>query len=126
MPYSSRAADGAIRENLTIPQGSSWSRTWALSDPNGGSLTLDGWSARAQVRITAESQVVLYEWNSANPDLAGTTVLGNSSVTLLLTGAESANWTWRRGVWDLYVFNPDGKPTRLVEGTFTVSPSVTH
>ena len=126
MTYSARAADGAIRENLTVPQGAAWTRTWAVSAPDGGSLLLDGWDARAQVRAIAEADEVLFEWSTVTDDEQTGVVLDHTAVTLALTGFESRDWAWRRGVYDLYLFDPNGVPTRLVEGTVTVSPSVTR
>jgi hypothetical protein len=124
--YSARADDGALLEHLTVPQGAAWSRTWPVTDGIGAPLSLDGWSARAQLRLTADDAAVVFEWNTTAGTGIGSVVAAGAAVTIALTGAESATWGLRRGVYDLYLFDPNGVPTRLVEGTFTLSPSVTH
>lgn len=111
---------------MTVAQGAAWSRTWPVTGDVGQSLALDGWSARAQVRASVDATAVLYAWSTSALDAVGNAYFTISAVTLTLDGTESANWVWRRGVWDLYLFDPSGVPTRLVEGTFAVSPRVTR
>jgi len=126
MPLSPFAADGTLQDNLSVPQGTAWSRTWPVGSDQNQPIALDGWRARAQVRSIAESPVVLFEWTTSLTDGAGSAYFSISAITLTLDGSESALWPWRRGVYDLYLFDPSGAPTRLVKGSFTVTPSVTH
>lgn len=126
MPLSPYAADGTLQENLWVPQGSAWSRTWPVGGNTGQNIALDGWTARAHVRPYPESPTLLFSWTTLLNDGAGSAYFSVSAITLTLDGSESADWTFRRAVYDLYLFDPAGAPTRLVEGTFIVTPQVTR
>lgn len=121
-----RAADGALQDNLTIPQGTRWSRVWTATDSTGAPITLAGWTGRAQVRVNELDPTVLFEWATSPTGGQGAIVLAGATAAIQLTGLESPAWSWRRGVYDLYLFDPSGGPTKLVKGRVTVSPSVTH
>jgi hypothetical protein len=119
-----RAADGALLDDLVIPQGTAWNRTWTVADDDGIPLPVDGWSVRSQIRSAPSSGTVLFEWNTTGG--LGPASIDGPTVTVELTGLDSLLWTFRRAYYDVYLTNPSGEPTRLVQGTVTVSPAVTH
>lgn len=125
-----RAPDGALQDNLVIPQGSQWNRSWPVIDANGNPITLTGWTLRAQVRPYASSTLVLFEWNTsiATPTVAfGTATVTGSTAQVNLAGTgDSAGWTFTSGVFDVYLTDPSGHPTRIVEGSITVTLQITH
>lgn len=122
-----RADDGALRDDLVIPQGSTWNRSWTVTDANNNPLTITGWSVRSQIRSSATSPVVLFEWNTTAGAGIGTASVSGSTVTITLTGTtDSALWTFMTGVYDVVLTDPSGHPTRIVEGSIRITPSVTH
>lgn len=123
---AAHAEGGALRDDPVIPQGSAWNRAWQITDSAGAALVVTGWSVRAQIRPTSSDPTVLFEWNSTPSPGIGVATATGSSVAVYLTGVDSAQWTFRSGVWDVYLTSPTGIPTRIVEGLPRVSPSVTH
>lgn len=122
---ATRSTDGALHDDITIPQGSAWNRTWPVVDSTGAPLTVTGWSVRGQVRASP-ADAVLFEWNTTPAAGKGPASVSGATVTVALLGTESAAWTWRRAVYDVYLTSPAGEPTRIVEGSIIISPSVTH
>ncbi|MGL5825547.1 MAG: hypothetical protein ACRCYU_12165 [Nocardioides sp.] len=101
---------------LTIPQGSEWGYRWPITPaPTGG-------SARAQVRPSATSPVVLHEWSTA----AGNATVGPEGVTLECSPATSAAFTWRRGVFDVEYTDADGSVYRIAQGRIRIDPEITR
>lgn len=108
---------------LNINQGEAWSVTFPVIDANNNPMNVTGWTAKAQIR-GAPGETVLYEWSAANSNI---TVSG-TTVTISLTGAVSAAWTWIgiNAEYDLYVTNLSGQPYRIAQGPVIVSPEVTQ
>lgn len=125
---ASRSADGAFHDTLTIPQGAAWNRSWPITDATGNPLTLTGWSVRAQIRQTpATPNPPFFEWNTTPGTGIGVATASGTTVTLTLTGTtDSALWTFESGQFDVFLTNPSGQPTRIIEGTVQLVPSVTH
>lgn len=125
-----RAPDGALVDNLVIPQGSQWNRSWAVTNSNGNPLTITGWTLRSQIRPYVGSTLVLFEWNTSvvTPSgLLGTSTITGSTAQINLAGSgDSANWVFVNGQYDVYLTDPSGNPTRIVEGSITVTPQITH
>lgn len=122
-----REDDGTLRDDLIIPQGSAWNRSWTITDVNGNPLTLTGWSVRSQVRDSASNNQVLFEWNTTTGAGIGVAATSDSTVTINLTGnTDSALWGFKAGVYDVYLTDPSGRTTRIVEGTVRVTPAVTR
>ena len=118
---------GTLRENLTIPQGVYWRRAWPVTDPlNGTPLAIGGWSARAQIRDNPHPGApVLFEWNTES-GTHGAITLVSGLLTIALTGSESLGWPFRRGFFDLFLTDPSGHPSKLVEGRALIVPAITH
>lgn len=110
---------GAVSRDLTIEQGVTWQAAWQIA-LDGAPLDPDaGWSARSQVRKKNSDPTVLHEF-TAN-------VVG-SVVQLSVLPDESSAWVWRRGVYDVELFDDASPPrvVRIVQGSITVSPEVTR
>lgn len=112
------------RDNLTIPQGTTWSLQWPIAEEAGSVLDVTGWTMRAQVRHTPSSTTVLHEWSTA---------LGNATVTpdyieIRVSAEESTAWEWiyDNAVFDAEVTLANGEVVRLSQGSVTVSPQVTR
>lgn len=112
---------------MRIPQGADWGRSWPLYDASGQPITdFTGWSAEAQVRATADSAIVLWEWNSAPAAGQGSITLANGAVELSHAGVDSLAWEWRLGVFDVLVRNSAGKTAYTERGRVMVIPAVTR
>lgn len=83
-------------------------------------VDLSGWSARGQIRRSPGGEL----WVELQPTLDSEGVV---SFSIGHAVTEDAAWDRRSsGVWDLELIDPDGKVTRFVEGTVTVSHDVTR
>lgn len=109
------------QDHLLIPQGTTWTMRWPLTDAEGNPLDTAGWTVRAQVRARHGAPTVLYEWSSA----LGNATIGPTSVDLTVAAAVSSAWGWRTGVYDVELTTAQGVVTRLTQGTVTVDPEVT-
>lgn len=115
--------------NLCINQYATYLKvfTWLAPPPNPSAVgaaptpvDLTGYTAQMQIRAYPLSSTVLFD---ASADL----VLGGTAgtITLTITPAQTAGFTWWQGVYDLILTAPGGAVTRLLEGTVNVSPGVT-
>lgn len=121
--------------DFCVDQGASFLTTfvWKLQppddeqipSPNATPVDLTGHTLRMQIRPSPGSATLYFEATSANGLLA----LVSPEVgmfALSIPAVTSSAWTWRRGVYDMEITNPDtGAITRLLEGAVTVSPEVT-
>jgi hypothetical protein len=111
------------RDRLVIPQGSYWEASWRVRDSNGAPVAdLSGWSVRAQMRPTVESETVLYEWGVS----LGNATLYAPFVTLIVFDTDSDAWTWTDAVYDMEVTDPGARVYRIAEGVVFVSREVTR
>lgn len=109
--------------NLTCPAGATFSRTLTYKI-NGSAVNLSGYSARLQVRQKHTSTTKLLDLTTANSGIA----LGGAAGTITITATDTQTAALPDGVWryDLEIVSGAGVVTRLVEGTFTVTPEVTR
>ncbi len=110
---------------LIIPQGTTWSHSWLVTDDDGEpeDLTVPGWRARAQVRRRPSASTALYEWDS---DTANAELTEDGMINLTVEPADSRSWLWRRGVYELKLEDPDGSVSQISNGTVHVVRSVTR
>lgn len=101
-------------ENLHVPQGTTFRYAWPLAG-----VEEFGTTFLAQVRDANGSKLadlnVTYEVIDEVPH-----------ALLEITPEESSTWTFREGVYDILVTVDGGVKTRLLGGTFSVSPAVSH
>lgn len=111
---------------MRISQGADWARFWPLANPDGTPITdWTSWAALAQVRDTpAEASPVLWSWGTTGAP--GGAAFGAGGLTLSHDAADTLDWTWRLGVWDLRVTNPAGKVALAAHGRVMVIPVVTR
>jgi hypothetical protein len=107
----------ALRYDLVIEQGSTFRRSIPVLDDTSAPLDLTGWSVRGQIRRSYADPTVAYDL-----DLT----VASSNVELVIPAEDSSEWTWRHGVYDVELIDVDGNPTRLMQGSVTVSPEVTR
>ena len=107
----------ALEYDLAVEQGSTFRRSVPVLDDTGNPLDVTGWSARGQIRLTFRDSAPVYELDIT---VAGT------NVELVIPAADSSEWMWRHGVYDVELVDLIGHPTRLIQGSVTVSPEVTR
>jgi hypothetical protein len=116
----------ATTYDLTIEQGATFSLVITYKD-NDTPIDLSGYTARMQVRATAESATVLIELTTAN----GRIVLGPWSggaagtITLTIAAADTAALTAGRALYDLELIS-GSVVTRLIQGVCTISRNITR
>jgi hypothetical protein len=108
-------------EPLVIYAGDDEPITFTLTS-NGAPVSLDGYSARAQVRDRADSTTVLHEWTTDD----GTAEFSTQDSTVSLNVIDSESWTWRSGVYDLHVTDFAGRTKIVDRRPVVVIPAVTH
>lgn len=106
--------------DIRIDQGETWECEIPVFNAAGNPLSLSGWDAIGQIRPMPGSPLLYHEWTTGNGLL-----IGESSITLIVPASVSALWTWRSGVYDVELIDPDGAVTRLVAGRVTLVPEVT-
>jgi hypothetical protein len=108
----------ATKSNLVIDQGSTFSADLTLTDENGDTLLLAGYTANSQMR----------KWyTSSNPSATFTTAVNAELgvITLSLTANQTSNLVAGRYVYDVEI-NDGAEISRIVEGIVTVTPQVTR
>ena len=106
--------------NLVIDQGASYSTVIELEDDNGNPLILTGYTGNSEIRHH-------YSSTNASASFTVNVIANTGQVTLGLTANATANlYGPARYVYDVFLTDPDGIVTRVVEGQITVTPSVTH
>jgi hypothetical protein len=109
----------ALRHDLVIEQGSTYRLSVPVLDDTSEPLDITGWTVRGQIRLTHASPTVAYD---LGPHLA----IAGTAVEVTIPAEDSSLWTWCGGVYDVELVDPDGNPTRLIQGNVVVSPEVTR
>lgn len=107
----------AIKANLIIDQGTTYSTSLNLTDDDGNVVDLTGYTANAQIRKTYSST------NSIS--FSVTTDAATGTLTISLSANQTANMTPGRFVYDVFLTNPSNVVSRIVEGIITLTPRVT-
>lgn len=106
--------------DLVIDQGSTWSQYFQWLDPSGTPYDVSGYSARAMFKRNIDEPAVISLTNSSGISVAAD---GMFILTIAPEVTDTLNGTY---MFDLEVVSPGGVVTRLVQGTVTISPSVTR
>ena len=110
--------------NITTTQRDTFSRvlTWTNNAKVPHNLT--GYTAKMQVRSSAESDIVLLELSTTN----GYIVLGGTAGTITLTvpAANMSIISAGQYEYDLELVSPNGQKTTIVEGNFKIKAQVTR
>lgn len=109
--------------NIKVIQGTDQAWSFPVTDGDTGDpLDVTDWTIRGQVRPTVGSTEVLHEWSVA----AGNVERGLGAFTIRIDGAESSEWDWREGVYDIEGQSPQGARARFKGGRIVVDPEVTR
>lgn len=108
----------AIKANLVIDQGSSFSATIDVSDVNGAVYNLSGYTVAAQMRKNYTSSAAI-TFNATHNGAGG-------AITLSLLPLNTASIEPGRYLYDVEVTSSGGMVMRVVEGIATVTPGMTR
>lgn len=104
----------AVKANITIDQGSTFSTQITLTDANNNPLNLTGYTSESQMR----------KWYTSNTAINFNVALANGVITLSMDANTTASITDGRYVYDVKLTDLSGNVTRIVEGQVTVTPEV--
>lgn len=108
----------AIKANIVVDQGSSFSTSINITDTTDAVIDLTGFTGVAQMRKH-------YTSSTATP-FTVTIVPASGTVRLALTANATANLVAGRYVYDVELTDDAGVISRIVEGIVTVTPNVTR
>lgn len=111
------------KENLSVPQGTTYRHKIEYRYPDGSPVDLTGFTARMQIRETVDSAVVLWE-----ADFGSDIVIDgkNGDVFLKIPAVDTETWGWSMAMFDLEIISQTGEVTRIMEGRVRVTPEVTR
>lgn len=107
----------AIKANLFIDQGTTYSTKLKLADTDGNGVNLTGYSATGQIRK---------HYTSSNSVSFTTSLNSLGDVVLSLTANATANMAAGRYVYDIELTDTTGRISRIIEGIVTITPNVTR
>ena len=113
---------------LKFYTGETFDKTWIWS--TGDSIdaalpvNLTGCTSKLQVRPSAESETILLELSTQS----GSIILGGTtgSIRVLVTDESTALFNWNQGVYDLFIYFPDGSSVVRMGGLVSVTKGVTR
>lgn len=110
--------------DIVCEQGATFVRTLTWLDENETPINLQGFTARMHVRATAQATTTVVTLTTENGGIVLTPQTGEIMLTLSATQTDAL--PPRKAVYDLELVSDTGIVTRLLQGSFTVSPQVTR
>jgi len=108
----------AIKANIIVDQGATYSTSLNLTDDNGNPLDLTAFTAAAQMRK---------HYTSSNAVSFVVTTGGTTGVlTLALSANTTANIASGRYLYDVELTDSTNSISRIVEGIVTINPNITR
>jgi hypothetical protein len=112
--------------NITCNQGATFSRTLTWRDAAKKAIDITGYTARMQVRSTADSAIVVIELTTDNGRIDTSTSPLLGQVSLSIAAVDTAALAPGLYVYDLELVSPAGDVNRIIEGNFVVKAEVTR
>lgn len=109
----------AIKKNLFIDQGSTFSSNVTAYDSAGVALNLTGYTSRGMVK----------KWYSSNSSVSFNTSIPTPNtgiVNIALSANTTSAMSFGRYVYDVEIVDAGGAVTRIIEGILTLNPEVTQ
>jgi hypothetical protein len=104
------------RVTFHLEAGTTFTRTLEYTNPDGSLFDLTGFSALLQLRETPTSPLAL--------EIVPTLDVAASTIEFTITAAQSSALTLPRYAYAIELTAPDGTVSRLLQGSFKVSPEV--
>ena len=123
----------AAKHNLTIEQGTTFRHGFQQLDgpvskdpkaPLPPPVNLSGYTARMQLRTSIDAPDVLLELTTENTRITIDALQG--LITLAIAAPDTAAMTFTSAVYDLDIISPSGQVSRIVQGSVSLSRSVTR
>lgn len=108
--------------NITCEQGSTFTRTFTITQSDGTVYDLTGFSARMQIRRDYDASATLHSATIGNGEITMSVAFGEIHVDI---SAEVTATFTRDGVYDLEIYNEDGIVYKVVKGRFRLNKEVT-
>lgn len=112
--------------SLKLYQGATFDETWVWrtgTESSNTPVNLTGCTAKAQIRDKLGSQTVLLDLTTENGRIELGGIAG--SIRIIITDEDTALINWTTGVYDLFIYFPDGTAVPRMAGTVTVTKGVT-
>ena len=113
---------------LKFYTGETFERNWVWSTgssvEDSTPVNLTGCTAKLQVRPTADSATVLIELSTQNDGIILGGVSGN--IKIIVSDEATSLFTWNQGVYDLFIYFPDGTSVVRMGGLVSVAKGVTR
>lgn len=110
--------------DFTIYQGATFRPVIRLKDGDGNPVDLTGATVRMQIRLSHASSAVLLALDEDNGRALITDPV-QGTISLFVSADDTADLTFRSGVYDLEVEYVDGTVDRVLQGKVKLSPEVT-
>jgi hypothetical protein len=109
------------RYNINVYKGTTFSLApvWKIG---GTPVNMTGYTADMQVRAASDTAIVV-QMSTANGRAVITPALGKTTITL--TAVQTAALTAGTYIYDLNLTAPDSTVTKILQGAFVISESVT-
>lgn len=114
----------ATELNLTIDQGSPFTKRIRILNENGSNYDLTGHTAKMQLRQYVGNPDVSLELTTENSFLV--IDIAANSVDIVISHLATSTLTYSTYVYDLEIINPQGVPKRVIQGSISVSFEVTR
>lgn len=105
---------------ITVRRGTTQQFGWPILRA-GQRVSLDGWTVRALVRSSVDSDTVLHEFSTT-----GGNARTENGYVLIESDVDSATWPWESGVYDVHATDPTGDVLHVAEGPIRLRKSVTR
>jgi len=111
--------------NIKIEQGSTYNRTYTLTDDDGVAINMSGYRADMHIRSEQAATTTILVASTTGDYL--TIPTGTDGViSLSIDAAATSSLDFEIGVYDLETSDNSGAVVRLLEGTCTLSKEVTR
>lgn len=104
-------------QTFHVDAGATFQQEMVYKDDNGALFDLTGYTATLQLRETPEA-------TEAALDIDLDIDVPTATITINLSATETSMLTSPRYAYGIELYAPDGTVTRLLEGSFKVSPEV--
>jgi hypothetical protein len=109
----------AIISNLTVDQGSTFKANIDVTDSDGNTLNLAGYTVAGQIRKSYYSLTAI-DFNAFVSNVS------NGTIQIELTAEQTNAMRSGRYVYDIEITSAGGEITRVLEGQVEVTPGVTR
>ncbi len=114
------------KTNLTIEQGSTFSKIVIYRDSYGDPVDLSGYTAEMQIRKTKESGSIILTLNTSNGYLVLGGIEGTITIDIPADITDALDFVWGRYDLELYPAGVTNDAIRLLEGKINLSKQVTQ